>query len=115
MILSSGTLGREPVDRAPADAHELGELTAGRVECLADRLGVPGEHGARLGQADAAARTHHERHPEALLGTAQVLAHGGLAVSQRAGGCADRAVLGDRPHDAHGLQIQVHCITVSNG
>src|SRR5690606_22633125 len=79
-----------------------------------DRVRVPGEHEARLGQAHAAPDAGHERGAESCLCAPEVLADRGLAVAERPGRAADGTVLGDRPHDAHRVQVEVwlHAITL---
>ena len=66
-----------------AEPPELGEVARGGVERGRHRRGVPREHPAGFGEPHAASDPLDDRHPGAPFQPAQLLAHGGLAVTER--------------------------------
>ena len=93
--------------RTGAQTDELRELAVRGIHGRCDRDRVAGEHLPGLGEAHATTRPHEQRHPEPRFGPTQVLTDGGLAVAEGASRAADRAVLGDRPHDAYRMKVEV--------
>src|SRR3978361_2282880 len=78
-----------------------------------------GEHPSSFGQSHRSADTFDERDAELRLRALQLLADGGLAVAEGAGGAGDASCLGDGPDDADRRKIEArigisHPARVSN-
>ena len=101
-----GGLERGEPQAAAADAVDGLQLGLGLGEPRHDRVGVPHERLARLGEADAARVALHERAAGLALERRDLLADGGLGEAQRLGGGAERAAESDLPEDPHTANVK---------
>ena len=97
--------GGEP--QAPgARVDDRVELVAGQLQALAQRGGVAGEHGAGLGQPDAARPAVEERGAGLALERGHRLRDGGGRVGERGGRGGHRALAGDGVEDQEPARVE---------
>ena len=93
---------------AGAAVGERGQIGARRFEVPGDRIGVPEQLAACLGELDRAPsrRARHERHADDPLERLQLLADGRLRIAQADGRAADRSLARDRLERGEMAQIE---------
>ena len=100
--MRASRLGTQPL--------KLGDLPRSSIERGGDGHGVPGQHEAGFGEANASADPLDHSESQPLLEPFELLTDGGLTVTERGCGRGDGTAFVHRSHDAQGVGIEVRAL-----